>query len=289
MSSTESYSTDCLQPLGFYVKHCLDGHSHQVAIRCKKYRSCEGCGNWYVKKWLSQAYKRFNQNCLDVSKVIMWTFGTSMPDNYTNREVIRGYWRTFCQRIFQQAKRDKFDWHPLLYVVEAGKNGFLHIHAILTTTLDQTLAKDKWRKISGEKSNVNFVYQTYCKVCGKFTASTWKQGRGQKYCHNCHIKFTRLTSEPADPLKAVAYVSKYVSKGLDSGTRNYYWMGDMLKKLDSEVYVKCGLGIGAEQEPCQSPVYLYEIRIAGGFAKDFILPSNYPTPDTKLDDYEVIT
>ncbi len=206
---------ECSAPLGVISSYCNSGHISEWPMRCRNSRKsvlkngwCNGCANARSRQWMAKLIYRFEYNCSDVVKeVFLWTFGTALLEGVDNVSRIKRFWTLFRKRINSLQRRQVvkrgsalyIDFKPLLYVIEKGfRAGRLHIHCITWGYLPQDLAKDVWRSITNEGSNVNY------------------SPPDTKY-------------KDYKPLRALAYCAKYLNKALEP--RNWYWMGLMLKKV----------------------------------------------------------
>lgn len=92
----------------------------------------------------------------------------------------------------------KFNWNPLVYVVEAGSTGErLHIHLLHKGFLKQSIVKAIWRFQTKEKSNVNFVKADNVGYLAKYVSKSLlkysflgqlykvKLPRREKVCYKC--------------------------------------------------------------------------------------------------------
>lgn len=212
---------------GTYFAVCFDEHESEKFQRCKKCESCLAIKRWVFYK---KVFARFLANCSSVFNVVLWTFGTSLvkkPYFYekrvrvhhkTGKNVIwtkriddhnmymfKSMWHTFTDRM-RARKAKGLIWNPLMYSIEVGKSNRIHAHLIVSGRLDFQIAIDAWRKVTQEKSNVNYSAKSY------------------------------------DPKFAFKYLAKYLYKP-EGGTKDWYYMGDMTKKFEyiPDWYDTCGL------------------------------------------------
>ncbi len=188
------------------------------------------------------------ENCGHVKEIYLWTLGTNWKWSTKNVERLRRSWRLFRTRVSTYQKRGDWDgeWKPLLYVVEVGKSGYLHIHVAVHGRLDQSIGRSAWSSIV-EIDEPNFGYSP-------------PNGR--------------------DPLKGMVYLAKYLSKGI----YNWYWLGDMRKKL-SKRYVFCTKG------ECGDFLYKYLVTTYDEIGDPYtfhMLPAKRGSWQKTLNDYDDI-
>lgn len=157
----------------FVYGTCETGHiSSKVMVRCRK---CSKCLLFRKKRFISHAYERFDHatrvNKLMRRRVVsMWTFGTNLKDtsfeNYNkktifpNRNRIVGWFQSFKKRVRQHyvrsKKRHQFEF--LTWVLETGKNGYLHLHVLTSGFISHSYLRTIWSKVSHiSNPNVNFM------------------------------------------------------------------------------------------------------------------------------------
>ena len=169
----------------------VNKHEKVILVRCRKYDTCLGCFKHRKSVILAKLLQRWKLLQPKPRRVYLWTFGTSMKEGSTNRSVLTKYWQRFRKILWIESRRKNFSWKPLFWVAESGTRGNrLHIHAIIEGFFSQKRALRIWRKITNEKSNVNYAKDV-----------------------------------PYKPLKSFYYVAKYLAK---EGAR-YYWMGRLFK------------------------------------------------------------
>lgn len=216
---------ECSSPGDIYFRYCNTCGYDEL-----KYQSCKIClyCSWKKRKdWLESALQRFDTVCYDVKQVVMWTFGSSIkydPPYYTYHERKRDkrHKYNWIQRkihdglgvhrfktmlkYYNSKQKDKkrwnssFNWSPLLYSIEAGKNGRMHVHMLFEGYHPFDTMKLEWRKITGEDSNVNYSYKP-----------------------------------EIEPKYAFKYASKYLYK--EGGKKSWYWMGRMRNHPKSKTYI----------------------------------------------------
>ena len=178
-SSSTRPNQECENPIGYVSKYCSVNHVSTISLRCRK---CPGCT---VKRALDIRYEAKRRLLLKIPEnknLVLWTFGTNMVENEENRKKLISIWRSFMKYVRRTLKTNNF----VFYVVETGKSGYLHIHALCTGFYGHKKMLDAWRKRTQMNSNVNF-------------------------------KAKRL-----DPARAVNYLTKYLTK---SSKVKYYWLG----------------------------------------------------------------
>lgn len=164
------------------VLRTSDGCGRVVPRRCPRWRGCPLCEARWIRALYGKFFGRVEQSGVALDRAIMWTLGTSLKDSPENRRILARYWTRFRKHMnkYQQ-------WDPVFRVVEAGSKGKrLHIHLVLVSQTTHAIVLKQWRKITGERSNVNFTAPV----------------------HSGHLGLLR-------------YLLKYLTK---QGTR-YYWLG----------------------------------------------------------------
>ncbi len=147
--------TDCIRGM-WIIQACMEAGSclRAIPLRCKTSDLCSGCSKQRMRVIFGKFYSRFNRAYPKqaIDSIVMWTIGTSLPDNRENRIKLQAYWNKFRARMSKLKL-----WEPIFRVVESGKAGYLHIHFLNVGKLDFRIVIKAWRSITAEKSNVNFA------------------------------------------------------------------------------------------------------------------------------------
>ncbi len=130
-------------------------YDHCIKIFMKRHPKaigCFDCRQIWTKSFFANFYSRAKIAEADLSSIALWTLGTSLTEGSDNRKTITQYWNRF------RASMNKYtNWHPIMKVIEAGSRGNrLHIHFLSSTTIKHHVVLRHWRRITKEKSNVNF-------------------------------------------------------------------------------------------------------------------------------------
>lgn len=174
------------------------GYWRGVTARCK---DCYNCRLHISGKITAKSMSKFKQ--LKRDRVYLWTFGTSLTEG--NFETLAKYWRQFTQQFAMKRKRKEILYDPLFRVFEAGSKGRrLHVHAIFGDYFDHSVGCERdengdkiickkscihawctWLKITGEKSNVNYVDNPIYKnaVNAFFYCAKYAVKGGSKYSY----------------------------------------------------------------------------------------------------------
>ncbi len=158
----------------------------------KRCNECRSCIMYSSRKMIARLMEKANK--MRLKAVYLWTFGTNKLDTIENRAVLRVAWQKTCTYLSNWYKRPKnqgkYSYRPIFKVIETGKAGYLHIHAIFTTPIDYFLVRKTWsRYIKIKNPNVNYSEKEF-----------------------------------VDPIKAFSYVAKYCSKAIGK-SRNWSFMG----------------------------------------------------------------
>ena len=112
-----------------------------------------------------------------ITRLNMWSLGTSLVDNTYNRKVILHWFR-----LFALAMRGTRNWRPVFRVLESGRRHLLHFHVIVPWYVDHSIVLGRWRALTGELSNVHvsggpkyleprFLCKYLLKYLGKVTST----------------------------------------------------------------------------------------------------------------------
>ncbi len=159
----------------------------------KRCNACYYCDRYNSKKMIARIMARVEK--LKVSQVFLWTFGTNWKDTKENRLKLSQAWNkltSYLSNYFKRPKNLKIVWRykPLFKVIEVGKNGYLHIHAIFEAPIEYFFVKARWAHyVKIDNPNVNFN-----------------------------------ADQSKEVIKAMSYVAKYVAKGIGK-SRNWSFMG----------------------------------------------------------------
>lgn len=91
---------------------------------------------------------------VDPGTLHMWSLGCSLRDTAPNRKRITQWWRDMTESMKRSG------WVPCFRILEVGRRGYLHLHVVVSGFVDHAVVLDKWRRITGEKSNVNVSSMT---------------------------------------------------------------------------------------------------------------------------------
>lgn len=182
----------CEKPLGRITSYCNSSHEIEFDMRCRK---CVPCFHHKKRMWVAKLIDRFDQNCSNVKQVYLWTLGTNWGWSDDNMGRLKRAWVLFRKRVNINQKRRVWRgrWKPLVYVIEEGKAGFLHIHVVVHGRLDQSVGRALWSELTGIEEP-NFGYSP---------------------------------PKRRSPIAGMIYLAKYLSKGI----YNWYWLGDMRGKI----------------------------------------------------------
>ncbi len=222
----------CENPFGTIESYCPVGHVIEWNLRCRK---CGPCFNHRKREWAAKLMWRWIHNADNVKRVYLWTLGTNWDESEEHELQLKRAWTLFRKRVNINQKRKvwKGRWRPLLYVFEVGSTGKkLHIHVVAWGYLDQELGRNLWSELVGI-SDPNFGYSP---------------------------------PRNRDPLKGSLYLGKYLSKDIG---KNWYWMGQMLKKVPERPAAMCS------SENCIELIYKYNIRIGDYQDKYYKLYETY--------------
>lgn len=180
-----------------YTRICENGHRDTFNTRCRLYKDCIACSRWRVRRIVAKGINRWDRLPHKPKLYRMWTFGTSLEDTVENRVVISGYWKKFTHQMRTYCKRKGFMFMPNMYGIENGSQGNrLHVHCLVFGYSGHKIILERWRKVTGENSNVNIARSRF---------------------RNDHRR-------------AISYIAKYCGK---SGGK-YYWAGDLLRAREDE-------------------------------------------------------
>ncbi len=190
----------CEDPLGMITSLCTCEHKVKFGLRCRK---CGPCFEYRKVVWMAKLYNRWKHNGRNFRYVYLWTLGTNWSDTQFNRKLLQRCWYLFRKRVYTNQKRGiwKGWWSTLLYVLEAGEGGWLHLHVAVSGRLNQRLARGLWSDITG--------------------------------VHSPNVGYSPPRNR--DPLKGMLYLSKYLSKDF----LKWYWLGRMTRKVRELKYRFC--------------------------------------------------
>lgn len=222
----EQRSIQCTSPVGSYSAVCSSEHERLGILRCHKCLECENYRKWKITSLLDHKLTKFISRKGRSAKYIqLWTFGTDLDDSMENRVVISILWHHFRRCYSKWLKSLGKSTNFLFYVIEAGSTGGkLHIHTVGYGFSPHEKLRTMWKLVSGiAEPNVNY---------------SRSRDRGS-------------TS------KVAKYLSKYLSK--ESGRRNYYFLGDLLKIKIVIPKSICNVNLVKHGE-CKQYVYKYIIH-----------------------------
>ena len=111
---------------------------------------CPWCDYMRVQHITNEFLWRLENCGHKITRLHMWSLGTSLRDSKYNRKILLSRWRKFS-KVMGHYKA----WKPVFRIVEVGRRGFLHIHIVCTAFVEHSLVISKWRGQTGEHSNVH--------------------------------------------------------------------------------------------------------------------------------------
>lgn len=147
---------------------------------------CPLCDRARNNRVAREFQRRLDVSGVSVSSLHMWSLGCSLRDSRSNRKVLSGWWRQFTESM------KRTGWVPCFRILEVGKRGYLHFHVVVSGFVEHAVILQKWRSITGEKSNVN------------------------------------VSAAAGDSSHMVRYLTKYLSKGNGGACPgSYRWLGPL--------------------------------------------------------------
>lgn len=115
----DAVSWECTKPFSLV---CVE-HGHDLAIRCKRWRSCRGCAMW--KQW--QLASRFLAGIAEVPDELRPMFFTlTFPEAQApSEDQAHASWKALYRALRKEELLGDFGW-----VLQRQKNGTLHYHGI---------------------------------------------------------------------------------------------------------------------------------------------------------------
>lgn len=140
----------CKKATGYTFTYIRHGHIVKVSTRC---RECFWCYKHFSALATAKIMSKVNE--MGIKQVYLWTFGT----NFQEVSKLNDAWRKFTRRMSTYAKRESWDYTPILRSYEIGSKGKrAHVHAVFTGYFPHAYAREQWSKVTGiSKPNVNFV------------------------------------------------------------------------------------------------------------------------------------
>lgn len=214
--------TFCSSPVGYGTFYCNSGHvKEDVPFRCRR---CKGCLEFRRLEWSASAQNRLRVIGKKVWKVNLWTLGTNFKlrsfigyggfdenlpfpfhkEIYQDNILLIKRWFTLWRKriyINQSRKKVKGNFRPLMYSVEVGSSGYLHIHFISAGFLPHEVGRHTWEQVTN--------------------------------IHNPNVGYS--PSRRRKPIQAFRYASKYIMKNLGEFRfqRMWYWLGEFIKSPPS--------------------------------------------------------
>ncbi len=236
-------------------------------MRCRK---CDPCMKFRIREWVAKAMRRyfwkFNFRWVykdtggSSEKLYLWTLGTNWKDGWHKvgkhfrwhgMKNLKRCFTLMRKRLNIRTKRltcgdPLIYFRPLVYVFEEGKAGYLHVHMVARSWMDQEVVRDIWSEITGiPNPNVGYSPPPIKKCCKEET------------CHGKHDKYL-------EPHFAILYLAKYIAKNM----RNYYWMGEMRGNIpEYERKHKCYHKVW--DEICNEWIYRFEIQTYSELIPDY--------------------
>lgn len=214
---------------GIAIKNELDEKQQKLLsrLRCKSW-SCDFCAKGNRSRW--QAF------LLDVLPAIseVWSFhtltlpawirkrGDWTPEDRTvaSLSLIRGNWDKLMKRIKRQVGAVQY-----FRVFEKHGDGVLHLHFLLS----HTIPHDELKKVMPKKTTQDHEPETYY---------YWRWLKDN--APECGFGFMTSSENLTDPVKAVGYTTKYM-------TKEDIYIGDMLSKYRIRRF-QSSQGIGSQED-----------------------------------------
>jgi len=111
---------------------------------------CRWCDFIRVNSITREFIKRMDICADKITRLNMWSLGSSLVDTPCNRKVILRWFR-----LFALAMRGVKAWRPVFRVLESGRRHFLHFHLVVPWYVDHSIVLERWRSLTGELSNVH--------------------------------------------------------------------------------------------------------------------------------------
>lgn len=129
----------------------LDHATGEIVYSMVRHRvgECPYCDMLRARRIAREFLRRLDQSGLEAGGLHLWSLGCSLKDSAYNRKILGRWWRKFTEAMKRSG------WCPCFRIMEAGKRGFLHYHVVVSGFVPHALVLEKWRRITGEKSNVN--------------------------------------------------------------------------------------------------------------------------------------
>lgn len=134
------------------IEGLLDEDTGEIVYAMVRHRvgECPYCDRLRAGRIAREFIRRVDQAGLDEGRLHMWSLGCSLKDSTYNRKVITGWWREFTKGMNKYT-----GWRPCFRVLESGRRGYLHFHVVVYGFVSHGVVLERWRRITGERSNVN--------------------------------------------------------------------------------------------------------------------------------------
>lgn len=168
---TDNVDDMCLQPMYARGTSSCGDITANIPLRCRK---CEPCQAHRKKKFFAIGLDRIQyayRTAPHVRHRVMsfWTFGTNLKDEYqtfsdqpfkkvwTNRLHVLEKWKLMKKFLYRRFALKKQKFECLVWVLEAGEHGYLHIHCLISGFVPHKWVRSVWSKYSNvQEPNVNF-------------------------------------------------------------------------------------------------------------------------------------
>ncbi len=115
-----------------------------------KIGECPWCDFIRVDAITDEFLRRMDSVDPPVSRLNMWSLGSSLRDSPMNRKIMQSRWHRFQAGMIRRP-----DWAPLFRVIEVGRRGYLHFHVITERYTRHSTVLRMWRIQTWESSNVH--------------------------------------------------------------------------------------------------------------------------------------
>lgn len=129
-----------------------DEESGDIVYAMVRHRvgECPYCDRVRSRRIANEFIRRLDASGLDAGRLHLWSLGSSLKDSAYNRKILTGWWRDFSKGMNKYSS-----WDPVFRVMESGRRGYLHFHVVIHGFVSHAVVLERWRRITGEKSNVN--------------------------------------------------------------------------------------------------------------------------------------
>lgn len=166
----------------------LDKATGEIVYSMVRHRvgECPYCDILRARRIACEFLRRLDESGLEAESLHLWSLGCSLKNTEYNRKILGRWWRKFTEAM------KRTGWCPCFRIMEAGRRGYLHYHVVVSGYISHSIVLDKWRRITGENSNVN------------------------------------VSPMSGDESALTGYLTKYVTKGAGDGSPcafPYSWLG----------------------------------------------------------------